>query len=151
MPVLRAYQDQHGLNHLLNPLLNHSNDPCVRALVADDNETMREMVGELIAKWKTPIDFTPMAPAREGLIDIHILRPDVHFIHLNMPGVDGLALLHTLKTNPAFDGMMAITGLSAQRGGPPANTVLVQKPVSPAWPQGFLIALVTQRQRLFTS
>ncbi len=53
MPVLRAYQDQHGLNHLLNPLLNHSNDPCVRALVADDNETMREMVGELIAKLET--------------------------------------------------------------------------------------------------
>jgi hypothetical protein len=46
MPVLRAYQDQQGLN----PLLNHSNDPCVRALVADDNETMREMVGDLIAK-----------------------------------------------------------------------------------------------------
>lgn len=147
MPVLRAHQYQHGLK----PSLNHSDDPYVRALVADDNETMREVVGDLIAKWKTPIDFTPMAPARDALIDIHILRPDVHFIHLNMPGVDGLALLHTLKTNPVFDGMVAITGLSAQRGGPPANTVLVQKPVSPAWPQGFLIVLVTQRQRLFTS
>ena len=74
------------------------------------------------------------------------------FTDLHMPGVDGLALLHTLKTNPAFDNMLmvAITGLSAEgiaeRGGLPAKTVLVQKPVSPVWLQGFLTALVTQRQ-----
>lgn len=147
MAAIRAYQDQHGLKSSLN----NANDPYVRVLVVDDDETMREMVGDLITKWKMPVDFTSMASAMEALIDIHTLRPDVLFTDLNMPGVDGLALLRTLKTNPAFDGMLmvAITGLSAEgiaeRGGLPANTVLVQKPMSPAWLQGFLTALVTQR------
>jgi len=44
-------------------------------LVVNDDETIRETVGDLIAKWKIPVDFTPMASAMEALIDIHTYVP----------------------------------------------------------------------------
>jgi excisionase family DNA binding protein len=147
MSSLRAYQAEHGVSS------SHASadEPYIRVLVVDDDAAMREMMGDLIAKWKLPIDCTLMSSAMEALIDIHTLRPDVLFTDLNMPGVDGIALLRTLRSNAAFDTMLlvAITGLAPEaieeRGGLPANTVVVEKPVRPAWLQGFLTALATQR------
>lgn len=147
MASIRAYQSEHGVKaYSLTP-----SDPYVRMLVVDDDATSRELMSELISRWKLPVDCTVMASAMEALIDIHNLRPDVLFTDLNMPGVDGLALLRTLRSNPAFEAMVmvAITGLSAQeieaRGGLPLNTILVEKPVSPSWLQGFMTALATRR------
>jgi CheY-like chemotaxis protein len=141
------YQAEHGVKaYSLTP-----SDPYVRMLVVDDDATTRDMMSELISRWKLPVDCTLMASAMEALIDIHNLRPDVLFTDLNMPGVDGLALLRTLRSNPAFDAMVmvAITGLSPQeieaRGGLPVKTILVEKPVSPSWLQGFVTALATRR------
>ncbi|MBS3996887.1 MAG: response regulator [Hydrogenophaga sp.] len=147
MGSIRSYQSEHGVKaYSLTP-----SDPYVRMLVVDDDATTREMMSELIGSWKLPVDCTVMASAMEALIDIHNLRPDVLFTDLNMPGVDGLALLRTLRSNPAFEGllMVVITGLSAQeieaRGGLPPNTIVVEKPVMPSWLQGFVTALATRR------
>jgi excisionase family DNA binding protein len=147
MSSIRTYQAEHGVKaYSLTP-----SDPYVRMLVVDDDATTRDMMSELISRWKLPVDCTLMASAMEALIDIHNLRPDVLFTDLNMPGVDGLALLRTLRSNPAFDAMVmvAITGLSPQeieaRGGLPVKTILVEKPVSPSWLQGFVTALATRR------
>ena len=147
MDSIRAYQAAHDSKHLqLSP-----NDPYLRVLVVDDDESTREMMGGLIEKWKLAVDCTVMESAMEALIDINNLRPDILFTDLNMPGVDGLALLRTLRSNPAFEGMImvAITGLSSTdieaRGGLPDKTIVVEKPVKPAWLQGFLTAMSTMR------
>jgi CheY-like chemotaxis protein len=71
---------------------------------------------------------------------------------LNMPGVDGFALLKTLRSNPAFAGMvlLAVTGMTdrdiEERGGLPEHTVLVRKPLDIHWLHGFMSALVADRQ-----
>ena len=144
---VEAYRDTHGLK----PSLVNPNEAYLRMLLVDDDEAIREMIGSLIAKWKLPVDCTLMSSAMEALIDIQSLRPDVLFTDLNMPGVDGMVLLKTLRGNPVFDSMImvALTGLSAEsieeRGGLPSNTIKVEKPVNPVWLQGFLTALVAQR------
>lgn len=146
MHSIRAYQAKYGLKNQTS-----ANEPYIKALVVDDDASTREMMVTLIGKWKLPVDCTVMSSAMEALIDIHNLRPDVLFTDLNMPGVDGLALLRTLRANASFEGMalVAITGLTPEeieeRGGLPPNTVLVEKPVNPYWLQGFLTALVTFR------
>jgi len=146
MKAIRAYQEAHGLK----PPHISTQDPFVRLLVVDDDQATREMMVAMIDKWKLAVDCTVMSSAMEALIDIHNLRPDVLFTDLNMPGVDGLALLRTLRANPAFDQMVmvAITGLSAaeiaERGGLPDNTVLVSKPVNTNWLNGFVTALASQ-------
>lgn len=146
MKAISAYQEQHGLK----PAQISTNEPFVRLLVVDDDQATREMMVAMINKWKLAVDCTVMASAMEALIDIHNLRPDVLFTDLNMPGVDGLALLRTLRANPAFDhmAMVAITGLNedeiAERGGLPENTVLLNKPVNTNWLNGFVTALSSQ-------
>lgn len=123
----------------------------MRVLVVDDDDATRYMMSELFGRWKVPVDCTVMASAMEALMDISSLRPDVLFTELNMPGVDGLALLRTLRANPAFEGLVlvATTALDPRdidaRGGLPCGTVVVKKPVSPAWLQGFVTALATER------
>lgn len=88
----------------------------------------------------------------EALIDINTIKPDVLITDLSMPGVDGFELLRTLRANPSFASMVlvAMTGLSAaevaERGGLPAQTVSVQKPVDMRWLQGFVAAVVALRQ-----
>lgn len=93
-----------------------------------------------------------MSSAMEALIDINTIKPDVLITDLSMPGVDGFELLRTLRANPSFASMVlvAMTGLSAaevaERGGLPAQTVSVQKPVDMRWLQGFVAAVVALRQ-----
>ncbi|MDZ4100986.1 MAG: response regulator [Hydrogenophaga sp.] len=146
MKAIHAYQEEHGLK----PAHMSVSDPFVRVLVVDDDEHTREMMTNLIGSWKLSVDCTVMSSAMEALIDIHNLRPDVLFTDLNMPGVDGLALLRTLRANPTFENlvMVAVTGLTpeevAERGGLPEHTVLVEKPVNTQWLQGFVTALATQ-------
>lgn len=146
MKAIHAYQEAHGLK----PANVSVNDPFVRVLVVDDDQQTREMMTSLIGSWKLSVDCTVMSSAMEALIDIHNLRPDVLFTDLNMPGVDGLALLRTLRANPTFENMVmvAVTGLSpeevAERGGLPEHTVLVEKPVNTKWLHGFVTALATQ-------
>jgi excisionase family DNA binding protein len=143
---LRAYQATHGTQASSAPP-----DIRISVLVVDDDAATREMMREVLTRRKLPVDCTVTASAMEALIDIHNLRPDVLFTDLSMPGVDGLALLRTLRANPAFEQlvMVAITGLSPQdieaRGGLPPSTIVVEKPVNPAWLQGFVSALVTAR------
>lgn len=147
MESIRLYQAKHGLKTQLSP-----HKPHIEVLVVDDDASTRSAMVNQIGQWGLPVNCTAMASAMEALIDIHHLRPDILLTDLNMSGVDGLALLRTLRANAAFEGMVmvAITQLSdasiQERGGVPPNTVVVQKPVNPLWLHGFVTALVTQRQ-----
>lgn len=144
---LRAYLEAHGskVNATTWP------DACIRVLIVDDDTATREMMDELVSRWKLPVDCTVMASAMEAMVDIHSLRPDILFTNLNMPGVDGLALLRTLRANPAFEHLMLVasTGLSQPeieaRGGLPSDTIVVERPVSAPWLRGFVTGLATQR------
>lgn len=145
MESIRLYQAKHGVKTKLSP---HKSG--IKVLVVDDDASTRTALVKLIGQWGLPVECTAMASAMEALIDIHNLRPDILFTDLNMSGVDGLALLRTLRANAAFESMVmvAITQLSdesiQERGGVPHNTVVVEKPVNPFWLQGFVTAMTTK-------
>ena len=71
-----------------------------RVLIIDDSMIIRAMVEELLAS-KGSYHAIAMAPdvetARARLRDFH---PNVITLDLNMPGVDGLALLEELRDRP---------------------------------------------------
>ncbi len=143
---IRAYQALYGVK--ASALM--ANNPVMRMVVIDDDAPTREMMGELIGRWKLSIDCTFMASGLEALMDMQNLRPDVLMTDLNMPGVDGFALLRTLRGNSTFEKvvMVAITGMSEldieRRGGLPEHTIVLSKPVDPNWLQGFVTALSTR-------
>lgn len=143
---IRAYQTRLGVK----APAPETRSPVMRLVVIDDDASTRELMSALFSRWKLPIDCTIMASGLEALIDMQNLRPDVLLTDLNMPGVDGFALLRTLRMNSAFEKlvMVATTGLSAQdieeRGGLPERTIVLNKPVDPAWIQGFVTALLVR-------
>ncbi|WP_439115016.1 response regulator [Hydrogenophaga sp.] len=145
---LRDYQARHGQQAISGA----ESDPMLRVLVVDDDLVTLEVVRAATEQWKLPLACTLMPSAVDALLQIGTLRPHVLLTDLSMPGVDGFELLHSLRSNPAFASMLlvAITGLSKSevkvRGGLPADTVLVKKPLDLRWLHGFLSALVASRQ-----
>lgn len=146
MESIREYQRQNGLTELSEEA------KFLKLLVVDDDATMLAVVKSTIDSWSLPVKVTPKSSAMEALIEINTIKPDVLITDLKMPGVDGFALLRTLRANSAFSSMLlvAMTGLSpaevTENGGLPAHTVAVQKPVDMRWLKGFIVALVAFRQ-----
>lgn len=145
---LRDYQARHGNQGAAGT----GGDSLLRVLVVDDDLVTLEVVRAATNQWNLPLACTLMSSAVDALLQIGTLRPHVLLTDLSMPGVDGFELLHSLRSNPAFATMLlvAITGLSDEdvqaRGGLPADTVLVKKPLDLRWLQGFMSALVASRQ-----
>lgn len=124
----------------------------LKLLVVEGDTFLLDSFNSTVNSWPLPVDVTAMSSALEALRDIHTLQPDVLITDLKMPGVDGFELLRTLRANASFSSMVLVsmTGLSpaevTERGGLPAHTVTVQKPVDMQWFRGFLAAMVAFRQ-----
>lgn len=108
----------------------------LRALVAEDDADLRLLYQTVLRHW-------PMGPLVEvvdngidALMAIERFRPDLLFIDLDIPGVDGFQMLKILNGKAEHAGMTAVvvTGLSradiALRGGVPANFLVLPKPIS---------------------
>jgi excisionase family DNA binding protein len=148
MQSLRDYQLRMGLHTAADPMAT----TYLKALFVDDDSVSLEMIRAVTDRLKLPLDCILMSSAMEALIDITTLRPDVLFTDLRMPGVDGFHFLRTIRANESFASMVlvAITGMDeveiSERGGLPAHTVVMQKPLDMNWLRGFLTALVAERQ-----
>lgn len=124
----------------------------LKLLVVEGDTFLLDSFNSTVNSWPLPVDVTAMSSALEALRDIHTLQPDVLITDLKMPGMDGFELLRTLRANASFSSMVLVsmTGLSpaevTERGGLPAHTVTVQKPVDMLWFRGFLAAMVAFRQ-----
>ncbi|PKO69493.1 MAG: response regulator receiver protein [Betaproteobacteria bacterium HGW-Betaproteobacteria-16] len=143
---IRHYQRENGLAKTSEA------GKFLKLLVVEDDVAMLAIVRSTIDGWGLPIDVTPMSSAMEALIDINALKPDVLITDLKMPGVDGFELLRTLRANPSFSSIVfiAMTGLNpvevTAKGGLPAHTVAIQKPVDMRWLKGFIAAMLAFRQ-----
>jgi excisionase family DNA binding protein len=144
---LHDYQVRSGLNSPLD-----TSTPYLKVLFVDDNELSLTAIRLAVDRMKLPLDVILMTSAMEALIDISNLQPHVLFTDLRMPGVDGFDFLRTIRSNASFASMVlvAVTGLTiteiAARGGLPPHTVYVEKPLDMNWLNGFLSALVADRQ-----
>lgn len=142
---IRNYQRQNGLTKPSDVTR------ALKLLVVDDDTLTLALIKSTIDSWSLPIDVISISSAMEALIEINTLKPDVLITDLKMPGVDGFALLRTLRANCNFSSMLlvAMTGLSTtevtEKGGLPPHTIIIQKPVDIQWLQGFISALVAIR------
>jgi excisionase family DNA binding protein len=143
---IRDYQHLHGLTNV------QAKREVLRVLVVEDDAATLEVIRKRIASWNLSLECTTMNSALEAMVEIGSLKPDVLLTDLLMPGVDGFELLRTLDGNPSFSSLLvvAMTGLSsgevAKRGGLPARTTLLQKPIDMKWLEGYFSSLVALRQ-----
>ena len=108
----------------------------LRVLVVEDDRDLTRLYQTVLRRW-------PMAPlvetsdnGIEALLAVERLKPDLLFIDLNIPGVDGFQMLNILNGKAGYEGMTAVvvSGLSAaemaERGGVPPNILVLPKPIS---------------------
>ena len=116
-------------------------------MVVEDDEATRELYKAHFEQWDLPVDCSFMPSALEALMDIAGLRPDLLITDLNMPGIDGLEMLRTVKRNLQLSSMqvLVISGLPKEaikdRGGLPANSHYHEKPIKFDWVHGYVTAL----------
>lgn len=148
MQSLREYQRRHNM-----PIgLLENADQRLKVLVVDDDPLVLELMRGLSTSSEIPLDFTLMSSGLEALIDIASIQPDVLIADLYMPGVDGFALLRTLRAKSMFSKMscLAVSALSPEeieaRGGLPEGVIFMPKPLSLNWLNGFFAAITATRQ-----
>ena len=108
----------------------------LRVLVVEDDRDLTRLYQTMLRRW-------PMAPlvetsdnGIEALLAVERLKPDLLFIDLNIPGVDGFQMLNILNGKAGYEGMTAVvvSGLSAaemaEHGGVPPNILVLPKPIS---------------------
>lgn len=127
-------------------------DPDLRqrlsVLVVEDEELTRELYLAHFDEWDLAMDCTFMPSAMEALMDIASMRPDLLITDLNMPGVDGIEMLRSIKRNQQLAAMqiLVISGLSMEaiqaRGGLPSDAHFHGKPINFDWLHGYVTALI---------
>src|SRR6202041_234912 len=83
------------------------------ALVVDDSKSARVILSRMLEKYDIEVD---MADAAERAIEyLQTNRPDAIFMDHQMPGMDGLQALKTIKSNPQT-AMIPIMMYTSQEG-----------------------------------
>lgn len=113
-----------------------SQDRPLKLLVVEDDADLLNLFTMVVDGWNFPVELSTAVNGFEGLIRIGQVRPDMVVTDLNMPGMDGLQMVRSLKRpDSGFEDMVLIvvTALSAgdiaDRGGLPEGTLVFQKPV----------------------
>jgi signal transduction histidine kinase/CheY-like chemotaxis protein len=79
-------------------------DPGARrpvVLIVDDEEAFRYALGHMIGGGDRNYDIHEAADGREGLVQARLLHPDAIVLDLQMPQLDGFAVLDELAADPA--------------------------------------------------
>lgn len=104
-------------------------------LVVDDDEGDREIAVQLIRSQRPDIEIIEADNGFSGLIQLGRRAFDAVLTDITMPHLDGLAMLRTVKEDPALGGI-AIAAMSSyskdeimKRGGLPADVVFFPKPL----------------------
>ena len=85
-----------------------------RVLVADDNPAGRELVREGLAEHASSI--IEASDGREALQKIRDMLPDLVLLDIQMPEMDGYAVLREIRSDPALQGLrvVALTAFAMQ-------------------------------------
>ena len=122
-------------------------------LLIDDDEFLHAIYRDQLDSWHLPIRLRCTNNGIEGLIEMGRSLPDVLLIDLDMPVMDGFAVLRTLSDRPGFEAMdiIVITGLDDTRiagaGGLPPGILVWHKPVPFLQLRGFIEARLLTLQR----
>lgn len=115
-----------------------------RVLVIDDDPADRKLAGFLLRRLRPDwvVDYVDNGFA--ALLAIGREAPDVLITDVNMPHLNGPAMLRTLFDTPGFERMaiLAVSSHSTQEitamGGLPSGVAFLHKPLSPNALQAFL-------------
>jgi len=79
-----------------------------KILLIDDDEDEQFFFTEALKEISTPVKFFFAANSKEGMQLIKFLAPDIVFIDINMPLINGLECLQIIKNNKEIEKVNTI-------------------------------------------
>lgn len=108
----------------------------LKLLLVEDDPTLVELFGAIVAQWGLPLVLSTANNGFEGLLRIGEVNPDLVVTDLVMPGMDGFEMLRALKKAGSPTATLKVVVVSVltpqeitERGGLPADVVYFPKPV----------------------
>lgn len=120
-----------------------SHRPVGRVLLVDDNEPLRLAVNEMIEGADDLEVAASVGSAEEALVVFDTARPDLAVVDITLPGMNGIALLRTLKRREPDLPVVVLSSLAPQRMAPLALDAGAVAYL--AKPEGFVELLATIR------
>lgn len=124
----------------------HGDEACLRVLVVEDDEDLVAVYRMAMENLPFPIELRCEQDGLKGLITAGNFHPDVLLVDLNLPELDGFAMLKALSDAPETQRtrIYVISALSAadihSRGGLPPNSTALAKPI----PIALLLQLLSE-------
>jgi excisionase family DNA binding protein len=106
-----------------------------RVFIAEDDPDLVKLYQMVITSWKLPLEISIASDGFRALMDIGILKPDFLILDLNIPGMDGFALIRTLRDMPDLENtdIVTVSGMTPEdieaKGGLPESVLLLPKPI----------------------
>jgi excisionase family DNA binding protein len=120
-----------------NTNTNPTPAPVLDVVLVEDNPLTLEVLSERLKRLLPGLQVRACADAITALLEVGRVVPDLLVADINLPGVDGLAMLAQLRHNVQTRDMqvLLVTHHSPEEvrqnfGQPPAGVPLLQKPVS---------------------
>ncbi len=123
-----------------------SGDPCLRVLVVEDDPDLLSIYRMAMEHLPFPVELRCEQDGLKGLIAAGNFYPDVLIVDLNLPKLDGFAMLKALADAPETEHTLiyVISALNAAdihaRGGLPSNATALAKPI----PIALLLQLLSE-------
>ena len=123
-----------------------SGEPCLRVLVVEDDPDLLSIYRMAMEHLPFPVELRCEQDGLKGLIAAGNFYPDVLIVDLNLPKLDGFAMLKALADAPETEQTLiyVISALNAAdihaRGGLPSNATALAKPI----PIALLLQLLSE-------
>lgn len=129
--LLRFMKD----NHI--PIHEDLDNPGVKILVVDDEKAVISVIRRFLERSETPFQIEVAMDGYDAGMMVATFRPDIVFLDLRLPGMDGFEVCRRIKHNPKTESthVIAMTGYyqgeAAQRVMELGAVMLLQKPFTP--------------------
>ena len=106
-----------------------------RVFIAEDDPDLVKLYQMVISSWKLPLEISIASDGFRALMDIGTLKPDFLILDLSIPGMDGFALIRTLRSMPDLENtdIVTVSGMTPEdieaKGGLPESVLLLPKPI----------------------
>ena len=120
-PAQRDRQQAHLKGSPSTPARRRAGDSAhSKVLLIEDSVHFQRVLSLIIEKTHPNVSLHLASDAVVGLAMCGALRPDVIIVDLLLPGIDGAALITSLRSQPHFEGMqvLVVTGLDATDRAP---------------------------------
>lgn len=106
----------------------------LRILLVEDNPVLRRLYEVTVKSWGIPVATETADNGFDALLRMGENPPDILITDIDMPGLDGIAMINMLRSKPEFRHVeiIVVTGLDSQsiqdRGGLPKDVTVYLKP-----------------------